>query len=1356
MSGNEKEGMTMPRKLMILLLAIFVITPAFNGCLGPEEGEPTDEDENTAPILGALDTVYDHLEGVGLAWTLTLTAEDAEEDTLTFTMGTAPAGAAMTTAGVISYTPTAAGSFDFTVTVSDGELTDSASFALTVTAVTVTNNPPTITGVNDAYTLTDGVGTEWTIDVIGADADSDALLYGLTEKPTGAVISATGSITWTPAAAGTFDFTVEVSDNIDSVTKDFTVTVTDVTTDPVNNVPTVTGVDATYDITVGQAWTIDVLGADADDDALLYGLTEKPTGATISATGTITWTPTTAGTFPFVVAVSDNVDSIEVSFNVTTTDPLPVNTAPVVTTEDLTLTVGDLFTYTVMATDADDDTLTFSLISGPAGVTIDQFTGEFSWLPIADDIGDMDIVVMVDDGEDTVTATLGITVEVPEIDVPDEGDIDVPPVEVDTDIPEDADELKEKALDLDTSSAEDNSFVSLLASGAGVTVTEDEYSTLLGEVDVDEPEEIYEEAEDESDLLVFEGTDGFIEATEVTDASFALDNPVDPDSYTSDAEVPVDGGTRTGPSPPGTKQWQNSTSADGTRTVVKWFTYLANLDANSDGNNERLTIRELNDTFHDMDLDGTPERHFRNWSEMDIKDLNDDGNKERFWHTQAKYYAEDLDEDGTPEYVRTELTIIKVNDTADNGNVTSWGFSKTDEERVNGTTGAVWNSTSIQSHSLRDPNSDGIKELEEFWLNNQTRTDADGDGTFDESTAVVGAWKKVDQDSDGTPNREESYAQEYNMTHSLVNDTWHNTSRVIGTESGDIDDNGVWDRKTFYLEQYDLWDLDGNGQPDRYIHVKHGNVSFDNDTDGISEYTSQFGQSMEVNASTEGVNQYVAMMNTGEEMRINANGTIKKASIVNSTQGFDNDTDGNMSFYNSFTYIEDKVYNDTYEFVNVVHASGTKFLDDNSDGNIDMYEESSGFDKKVDWDRDGVFDLFSTYHNSAKSYDNDTNGLPDYIQGYTYAKKISDPNSDGIPNSVEEFTQANFVADTDMDGTLDSVLNGSSFKRTVNNNVDAFPEIVREFNEHHEMHANASDLFFSKNFTIGKEMKDLDSNGVAEVTREIVSYEEFRWNDTRQGIDYFKNGTMTKTVREGLEVEQHGGRELYDNDTDGVIEMEKHIKVGKRRIDVGVDGTFDREATHFEGMEMERLADNTTSMRKVYSFTSIREFGDNETIVSERTHGTGSEGIMTGAGWNETRMVVHQHMIDNNTDGVFEYNATTIVGNETHDRDGSGARDHFKHYVWHSVYQDSDGDNVSDYHREHGAANETFFNSTELDTPTEVMGYVGKKVTLDEDGDGVYEVESELKFVGFSKQDLDLDGTLETVNHFKVDNTAEA
>jgi len=85
------------------------------------------------------------------------------------------------------------------------------------------------------------------------------------------------------------------------------------------------------------------------------------------------------------------------------------NNDPIITSTPITsASVGVTYNYNVDATDSDEDTLTYTLTSPPAGMTINSSTGVISWTPTEE--GDYPIIVTVSDEKSTDTQSFTITV----------------------------------------------------------------------------------------------------------------------------------------------------------------------------------------------------------------------------------------------------------------------------------------------------------------------------------------------------------------------------------------------------------------------------------------------------------------------------------------------------------------------------------------------------------------------------------------------------------------------------------------------------------------------------------------------------------------------------------------------------------------------------------------------------------------------------------------------------------------------------------------------------------------------------------------------------------------------------------
>ncbi|HNQ90937.1 MAG TPA: putative Ig domain-containing protein, partial [Verrucomicrobiota bacterium] len=171
-----------------------------------------------------------------------------------------------------------------------------------------------------------------------------------------------------------------------------------------------------------------------DDDwpvnTLTYSLEGAPAWASINpGTGALQWTPTEdqgPSQQTMTVVATDNSEPparVTATFQVTVNE---VNTAPrLAEIADRTVTLGESVSFTATATDEDRpaNMLTFSLVSPPAGASIDPLEGLFNWSPDASQVGAHSITVQVADNglpemrqsetfQVTVVRTLEVTWEV--------------------------------------------------------------------------------------------------------------------------------------------------------------------------------------------------------------------------------------------------------------------------------------------------------------------------------------------------------------------------------------------------------------------------------------------------------------------------------------------------------------------------------------------------------------------------------------------------------------------------------------------------------------------------------------------------------------------------------------------------------------------------------------------------------------------------------------------------------------------------------------------------------------------------------------------------------------------------------
>ncbi|MGD8339730.1 MAG: S8 family serine peptidase, partial [Gammaproteobacteria bacterium] len=261
------------------------------------------------------------------------------------------------------------------------------------------NASPTI----DSTPITTGSIDElYSYDVNASDADLDSLTYSLDVSPTGMTINgSSGLIQWTPNAgqSGTNLVSVRVVDgNGGFDTQSFSVLVGGGAS---NLSPTIDSSPVTT-ATENEPYSYDVNASDADGDTLTYSLDVAPAGMSInSSSGLISWTPSAgqAGSHGVTARVDDGnggSDTQSFSINVAAAPP-PANTPPTIDSTAITTgTVGELYSYDVNASDADGDTLTYSLDIAAAGMTINSSTGLIQWTPTT--TGNNYIIARVEDG----------------------------------------------------------------------------------------------------------------------------------------------------------------------------------------------------------------------------------------------------------------------------------------------------------------------------------------------------------------------------------------------------------------------------------------------------------------------------------------------------------------------------------------------------------------------------------------------------------------------------------------------------------------------------------------------------------------------------------------------------------------------------------------------------------------------------------------------------------------------------------------------------------------------------------------------------------------------------------------------
>ncbi|MCS7468222.1 putative Ig domain-containing protein [Stieleria sp. ICT_E10.1] len=324
---------------------------------------------------------------------------DADGDLLTWSLERAPVGMSLDPIrGTLRWVPQEdqVGEHVVTIGVYDGQARFGRSLDTYQITVRPLNTPPQF--ATDA--LTQGAaGQLYEYRSSATDIDNDRLTYHLISGPSGMLMdSSTGRIDWVPDPnqIGTHAVAIRVVDGFGG-TGDQAFEIVG-GGDPINAYPSIRS-EPPFSATVDEAYEYLLEANDPENETLQYSVIEAPDGLTIDAnTGQVSWQPTAIqiGSQLITLAATDIKGASAVQrFSVVV---FSENHAPTIRSTPFdVVTAGNHYGYSVNANDADDDSLLFSLLRSPSGMTIDSRLGRVQWSPIVDDIGGHPIEIQVSD-----------------------------------------------------------------------------------------------------------------------------------------------------------------------------------------------------------------------------------------------------------------------------------------------------------------------------------------------------------------------------------------------------------------------------------------------------------------------------------------------------------------------------------------------------------------------------------------------------------------------------------------------------------------------------------------------------------------------------------------------------------------------------------------------------------------------------------------------------------------------------------------------------------------------------------------------------------------------------------------------
>ena len=293
--------------------------------------------------------------------------------------GSLPPGLSVSDEGIISGTPTAAGSYDFYLTVtydkptfckppSDDRFIININPAKPRLIVSTASLPDA--NINQAYTApalaaSGGTVSSWTL-------AAGTLPPGLTLNPNGV-------ISGTPTQSGVFTFTVQANGDGATDTKQLSIFVLaplDLGLAPAGTPVSAQPVAVNMKLATPFTWGVKATGG---REPYTYSANRLPAGITLNPDGTVTGTPTLAGTTRSTITVRDargTTDTLQVTF--TTQALLAFHKTKVAKVG----VVGRAYSWRVPVAGASETKIFLASGQIPPGLSLDEETGFLTGTPL--------------------------------------------------------------------------------------------------------------------------------------------------------------------------------------------------------------------------------------------------------------------------------------------------------------------------------------------------------------------------------------------------------------------------------------------------------------------------------------------------------------------------------------------------------------------------------------------------------------------------------------------------------------------------------------------------------------------------------------------------------------------------------------------------------------------------------------------------------------------------------------------------------------------------------------------------------------------------------------------------------------
>jgi subtilisin-like proprotein convertase family protein len=353
----------------------------------------------TAPSLSIAPSVLNNGQA-GVAYNQTLAGQGGTAPySFAVTGGGLPNGLTLSTGGTLSGTPTAVGTFTFTVTATDSTTGPLPSSTYSVTqSYTVAIAPPSIT-FTPATLPADLEGAPYSQTLNGQGGTSPYSNFAITSGslPTGMSLSGTGTLSGTPTVAGAFNFVVRAQDSTSGTGSPFTASQ--------GFSLTVLAPFSPASLPGGQAGvayvgaTFTAVSGTGPVSNFSIAAGALPGGLNLSSAGVLSGTPTAVGLFTFTVSANDINPGTGLPTTASQVYTLLVS-PPVITLSPASLTAtataGNFYSQALTASGGTAPYSNFTVTAGslPTGLTL-SLGGTLSGTPSA--VGSFNFTVTAQD-----------------------------------------------------------------------------------------------------------------------------------------------------------------------------------------------------------------------------------------------------------------------------------------------------------------------------------------------------------------------------------------------------------------------------------------------------------------------------------------------------------------------------------------------------------------------------------------------------------------------------------------------------------------------------------------------------------------------------------------------------------------------------------------------------------------------------------------------------------------------------------------------------------------------------------------------------------------------------------------------